>query len=46
MDRAFWLVCATAAHHGLVVIHDDNDFRAAAQILADVVERSVFAVPE
>ncbi|MFD3912006.1 PIN domain-containing protein [Streptomyces sp. NPDC058603] len=40
-----WLVCATAAHHGLVVIHDDNDFRAAAHILADVVERSVFAVP-
>ncbi|RYJ25051.1 hypothetical protein CU044_4962 [Streptomyces sp. L-9-10] len=39
-----WLVCATAAHHGLVVIHDDNDFRAAAHILADVVERSVFAV--
>ncbi len=41
-----WLVCATAAHHGLVVIHDDNDFRAAARVLPDVTERSVFTVPE
>ncbi|WP_030941959.1 PIN domain-containing protein [Streptomyces sp. NRRL S-646] len=40
-----WLVCATAAHHGLVVLHDDNDFRAAARVLADVSERSVFAPP-
>jgi predicted nucleic acid-binding protein len=40
-----WLVCATAAHHGLVVLHDDNDFRAAARILTDVSERSVFAPP-
>ena len=40
-----WLVCATAAHHGLVILHDDNDFRAAARILTDVVERNVFAAP-
>ncbi|KUL32500.1 PIN domain-containing protein [Streptomyces regalis] len=40
-----WLVCATAAHHGLVVLHDDNDFRAAARVLTDVTERSVFAPP-
>lgn len=38
-----WLVCATAAHHGLTVLHDDQDFRAAARILPDLVERSVFA---
>jgi predicted nucleic acid-binding protein len=40
-----WLICGTAAHHGLVVLHDDNDFRAAAHVLADVAERSVFAPP-
>ncbi|WP_327246231.1 PIN domain-containing protein [Streptomyces sp. NBC_01320] len=40
-----WLVCATAAHHGLVVLHDDNDFRAAARVLTDVTEQSVFAPP-
>lgn len=40
-----WLVCATAAHHGLVVLHDDNDFRAAARILTDVTERNVFTPP-
>ncbi|MEV8595263.1 PIN domain-containing protein [Streptomyces sp. NPDC052012] len=40
-----WLVCATAAHHGLVVLHDDNDFCAAARILTDVTERNVFAPP-
>ncbi|WP_327315655.1 PIN domain-containing protein [Streptomyces sp. NBC_01235] len=41
-----WVVCATAAHHGLVVLHDDNDFRAAARILTDLTERSVFSAPE
>jgi hypothetical protein len=40
-----WLVCGTAAHHGLVVLHDDNDFRAAARVLTDVTEQSVFAPP-
>ncbi|WP_326603855.1 PIN domain-containing protein [Streptomyces sp. NBC_01799] len=40
-----WLVCATAAHHGMVVLHDDNDFCAAARVLTDVRERSVFAPP-
>ncbi|SEC07114.1 PIN domain-containing protein [Streptomyces melanosporofaciens] len=40
-----WLICATAAHHGLVVLHDDADFRAAARLLSDLAERNVFAAP-
>ncbi|MEU5267027.1 PIN domain-containing protein [Streptomyces hygroscopicus] len=40
-----WLICATAAHHGLVVLHDDADFRAAGRLLPDLVERNVFAAP-
>ncbi|MGW1812843.1 PIN domain-containing protein [Streptomyces sp. NPDC002125] len=40
-----WLVCATAAHHGLVVLHDDNELRAAARLLPDVTERNVFMLP-
>ncbi|WP_413808979.1 PIN domain-containing protein [Streptomyces sp. OE57] len=40
-----WLICATAAHHGLVVLHDDADFRAAARLLSDLAERDVFATP-
>ena len=35
------LICATAAHHGLVVLHDDNDFATAASRLPDVRERNV-----
>ncbi|MGW3570422.1 PIN domain-containing protein [Streptomyces sp. NPDC000941] len=40
-----WLICATAAHHGLVVLHDDADFRAAARLIPDLTERNVFATP-
>ncbi|MFI8101779.1 hypothetical protein [Streptomyces sp. NPDC086023] len=39
-----WLVCATAAHHGLVVLHDDKDFTAAASLLPDVQEHNVHHV--
>ncbi|SDU33760.1 PIN domain-containing protein [Jiangella alkaliphila] len=39
------LVCATAAHHSLTVLHDDGDFVAAAQHLPDVRERRVRQVP-
>ncbi|MGW6402356.1 hypothetical protein [Streptomyces sp. NPDC055134] len=35
------LICATAAHHGLVVLHDDKDFAAAAGLPADLDEHSV-----
>lgn len=39
------LICATAAASGLVVLHDDNDFAAAARHLDDVGERSVHLLP-
>jgi predicted nucleic acid-binding protein len=39
------LIAATAAHHGIVVLHDDNDFASAARHLADLVERSVHDTP-
>ncbi len=35
------LIAATAAHHGLVVLHDDNDFVAAARHLTDLGEQNV-----
>lgn len=40
------LICATAAHHGLVVLHDDADFVTAARVLPDVTERHVRRTPE
>ncbi|MFG2295281.1 PIN domain-containing protein [Streptomyces sp. NPDC048603] len=40
-----WLICATAAHHGLIVLHDDKDFSAAAGLLSDLQERNVHQVP-
>lgn len=36
-----FLVCATAAHAGLTVLHDDADFVTAARYLADVHEQRV-----
>ncbi|MFB6678015.1 hypothetical protein ACFCWG_37510 [Streptomyces sp. NPDC056390] len=39
------LVCATTAHHGLVVLHDDKDRAAAAGLPADLDERSVHRTP-
>ncbi len=39
-----WLVCATAAHHGLVVLHDDKDFAAASGVLTDLREHNVHGV--
>lgn len=39
------MICATAAHHGLIVLHDDNDFATMARFLPDVSERSVRSVP-
>lgn len=29
------LICSTAAHHGLIVLHDDKDFTTAARYLPD-----------
>jgi predicted nucleic acid-binding protein len=45
MSVADLLVAATAAHHGLVVLHDDRDFVAAARHITDLVERRVVDVP-
>ncbi len=39
------LVAATAAHHGLVVLHDDNDFVVAARHLPDLAEQNVHDTP-
>lgn len=39
------LICACAAIRGLVVLHDDNDFVAAAQHLPDLAERRVYVLP-
>lgn len=40
-----WLICATAAHRQLIVLHDDNDFRAVAQLLPDLQQHNVHATP-
>ena len=39
------LICATAAQHGLVVLHDDKDFATAARFIPDVRERSIHDAP-
>lgn len=39
------LIAATAAHHGLVVLHDDNDFATAARHLTDLRERRIQDTP-
>jgi predicted nucleic acid-binding protein len=40
------LICATAAQHDLVVLHDDKDFATAARCLPDVRERVIYDVPQ
>lgn len=35
------LICATAAQHGLVILHDDGDFETAARHLTDVRQRRI-----
>ena len=39
------LISATAAHHGLLVLHDDNGFATAARHITDLRERSVQSTP-
>jgi predicted nucleic acid-binding protein len=39
------LICATAAQHDLVVLHDENDFTTAARYLPDLRERNISDVP-
>jgi len=33
--------CATAAHYGLVVLHDDKDFTTAAGVLPEAIPHNV-----
>jgi predicted nucleic acid-binding protein len=40
------LICATAAHHDLIVLHDDSDFVTAARYLSDLRERSILDTPQ
>jgi len=40
------LICATAAQHDLVVLHDDKDFATAARYLPDVRERTIYDAPQ
>ena len=35
------LVCATAVHHDLTVLHVDNDYRAVASVLPEVRQRDI-----
>lgn len=39
------LICAVAAHRGLVILHDDNDFVTASRHLTEVRERRVQQIP-
>jgi predicted nucleic acid-binding protein len=39
------LICATAARHDLVGLHDDRDFATAARFLDSVGERNVHMLP-
>jgi len=40
------MICATAARHDLVVLHDDKDFATAARYLPDVRERTIHNAPQ
>lgn len=38
------IIAATAAHHGLTVLHDDADYRTVARYATDFAEHSVLDV--
>jgi predicted nucleic acid-binding protein len=40
------VICATAAHHDVVILHDDNDFATASRHLPDVRERNIHRLPQ
>ncbi|ALO08552.1 hypothetical protein AQF52_2958 [Streptomyces venezuelae] len=35
------LLCATAVHHGLTILHRDNDFATVARVLQEVEQQDV-----
>ncbi|HEY2508501.1 MAG TPA: hypothetical protein VGI58_18435 [Streptosporangiaceae bacterium] len=39
------LICGTAAHRDIAILHDDDDLKAAARFLPGVCERSVYDMP-
>lgn len=45
MSAVDLMICATAAYHGMIILHDDSDFVTAAGCLADVSERSIHDLP-
>lgn len=38
------MIAATAAHHGLTVLHDDTDYRSVARHAPDLAEHSIHDV--
>ncbi|MGW8955449.1 PIN domain-containing protein [Streptomyces sp. NPDC055709] len=38
-------ICATAAHHGLIVLHDDKDFVTAARFAVELQQHNVHDGP-
>ncbi|MEU5632652.1 PIN domain-containing protein [Streptomyces rishiriensis] len=38
------VIAATAAHHGLAVLHDDADYRAIARHATDLLQHNVYDV--
>lgn len=39
------IIAATAAHHGLIVLHDDADYRTVARHATDLGEHNIHDVP-
>ncbi|MFF7164332.1 PIN domain nuclease [Streptomyces sp. NPDC008086] len=35
------VLCATAVHHGLTLLHADNDFTTVSRVLPELVERDI-----
>ena len=39
------IIAATAAHHGLTVLHDDADYRTVAKYASDLTEHNIRDIP-
>ncbi|HEU5390802.1 MAG TPA: PIN domain-containing protein [Streptosporangiaceae bacterium] len=35
------LICATAVHHGLIILHVDDDFATVADVMPEVRQRDI-----
>ncbi|MEV6280607.1 PIN domain-containing protein [Nocardia sp. NPDC051832] len=40
------MICATAVHHGLTILHDDKDFRTVSRYLPEIAQMSIYAGQE